>query len=252
MTLMRSVRRVGKKAIHQGRWRETGAELFGVKRMMGGDLKQEKWGQDRQTGGKTERSGDGQRAICGKKQRGGRNKGRGMKGEERDWCFKEISLQIARMRQRARAREWWWESHCFKGRQRENVSVCEGTINAYRVCFNPVWLTRLFAGFNVHNARCGKYWSIHPWRKKPTCSIKPLLRLLVAPPSLFTHTPNKNIMKLLIITNQMCIMCLWTKGSLFLIYRIVPPLIAVYVHGCNCASMLWFWLGESWPVYEAP
>lgn len=49
---------------------------------------------DRKTGGKTERSGDGQRAICGKKQRDGGDKGRGMRRDERDSCFKEIGFQI--------------------------------------------------------------------------------------------------------------------------------------------------------------
>lgn len=54
-----------KNSYPSGGDRETGAGLFWVKRMMGGDVKGEKWKKEgRQTGEKTERSGDGQRAIC--------------------------------------------------------------------------------------------------------------------------------------------------------------------------------------------
>ena len=97
-----------KRAIHQsggGMGGRVGAGVVRrVKRMMGEDVRGEKWGrEDGQTGGKTERSGDGQRAIRGegaaRREEWGGDKGRGMRWEERDRCFKEISSQIERTRQ---------------------------------------------------------------------------------------------------------------------------------------------------------
>lgn len=141
-----SVRRVqtANKAIHQGGWRETEAEMFGVKRVMGGDVGVEKWGDEGwRTGEKTERSGDGQRAIHGKKERMGETK-RGMRREAREMAALRRLAFLDRVDETEG--EWWWGSWSYKSKKRENVSAREEPVNAYRVCFTPIWLMRLFTG----------------------------------------------------------------------------------------------------------
>lgn len=81
-----------KKAIHQRGWRETEAALFGLKGMMGGDVRKEKWGKaGRQTGEKTERSAHKQQSSLREETK---KKPREMKREEAGGRFKEISFQI--------------------------------------------------------------------------------------------------------------------------------------------------------------
>lgn len=141
-----SVRRVqtANKAIHQGGWRETEAELFGVKsdgwrcggREMRGRGLADMW-EDREVwwwaeGNPWEEGKDG------------RNKERGMRREEREMAALRRLAFLDRVDETEG--EWWWGSWSYKSKKRENVSAREEPVNAYRVCFTPIWLMRLFTG----------------------------------------------------------------------------------------------------------
>lgn len=119
----------------------------------------------------------------------GESEGEGWGGGERRRCFKEMSFLIEQMRQGS-TREGGGDDRRVAAVWVGPEKMCEESINAYRVCFSPAWLMRLFGGCNVHRVGYRTNWSIecHPGRKNITCTIKPPCGLLNDPRS---HTPRQ-------------------------------------------------------------